>query len=238
MTIKNLNSIDYFKEHGYLKIENFLDKNFSFYLYQYCVLATKRLLYLESTGENFDKEIYGRFDDEQAIGDYSKYGDLTFDNLMNLITNSIEKLIDLKLIPTYSYHRLYTTGTDLKKHKDRVCCEISVSLCLGYDVSNVDEKKYPDWDWPMFVKDKKNNINPIHLKPGDLIIYRGVELEHWREPFLGLNHAQAFLHYKEKDDNFSELVFDTRPALGLPGYTRNESLLNKKNIEYMKKIKK
>ena len=224
MTTKNLNSIDYFKEHGYLKIESFLDKNFAFYLYQYCVLATKRLLYLESTGTNFDKGIYGCFDDEQAMGDYSKYGDLAFDNLMYLSTTSIEKLIGLKLTPTYSYHRLYTTGTELKRHKDRPSCEISTTLCLGYDVSNVDLVKYPDYDWPMFVDLKTGEKNskglPIHMKPGDMIVYRGCEVEHWREPFMGLNHAQVFLHYNEKEGEYN-IEFDGRPALGLPDYTKN-----------------
>jgi hypothetical protein len=150
----------------------------------------------------FDEDVYGTFTDAQAPGDYSKYGDLVFDTLLARKLPEMEILTGKKLIPTYSYHRLYTQGTELKRHKDRPSCEISTTLCLGYDVSNVDLEKYPDWDWPMFVGPKTGEEGtegmPIHMKPGDMIIYRGCELEHWREPYWGKNHAQVFLHYNER----------------------------------------
>ena len=57
----------------------------------------------------------------------------------------METMTSLELVPTYSYHRLYTTGTELKRHKDRPSCEISTTLCLGYDISNLDDKK--EWNW-------------------------------------------------------------------------------------------
>jgi hypothetical protein len=48
-----------------------------------------------------------------------------------------------------------------------------------------------------------------------MLIYKGIEVPHWREKFLGNNHAQAFLHYnrKEKLDNN---YLDKRKNLGLP----------------------
>jgi hypothetical protein len=89
-------------------------------------------------------------------------------------------------------------------------------MCLGYDLSNIDLQKHPDYNWPMLVK-VKNKAIPIHLKPGDIIIYRGSKIEHWREPFLGKNQAQLFLHYVEYDKNtHKKLLNDGRPFLGLP----------------------
>ena len=35
---------------------------------------------------------------------------------------------------------------------------------------------------------------------GDMIVYRGCEIEHWREKFEGNNHAQVFLHYNNVDN--------------------------------------
>ena len=129
----------------------------------------------------------------------------------------MQTLTGKELVPTYSYHRLYTTGTELKKHSDRPSCEISTTLCLGYDVSNVDASKYPDWDWPMFIEEPNGEEIPVHMKPGDMIIYRGCELKHWREPFWGNNHAQVFLHYNEKGG----------PILGMPGTFREKNTVEK-----------
>ena len=33
------------------------------------------------------------------------------------------------------------------------------------------------------------------LKPGDMLVYKGMILEHWREAFIGQDCAQVFLHY-------------------------------------------
>ena len=60
---------------------------------------------------------------------------------------------------------------------------------------------------------------PIHMKPGDMIVYRGGLVEHWREPFLGNNHAQCFLHYNQKT-NQNNNIFDGRKSLGIPNITK------------------
>ena len=219
----------FFQKNDWVKIDNFIDKNTANILYHSVQLAAKRLYCVEEFFgvNNYDKGVWGTFDDHQAPGDYSKYGELIFDAILNISLEQIEVLTGKKLTPTYYYHRLYTTGTELKKHRDRSSCEISTTLCLGYDISNVDSKKHPNWNWPMFIKDKNNNEIPVHMNPGDMIIYRGCEVEHWREPFWGKNQAQVFLHYNEKQGNF-DVPFDGRPALGLP--------VNFRSKEYEQKI--
>jgi hypothetical protein len=92
---------------------------------------------------------------------------------------------------------------------------------IGSDLTNI--KKY---NWPMYIKNKQNQELPIYLHPGDIIIYRGCELEHWREPFKGVNQAQAFFHFVEKEKN-SNMLFDGRPALGLPVSFRDETKVKK-----------
>ena len=104
------------------------------YFYDFIKLAAKRLSVLEERQPvltEFDNNNFGTFEDTQAIGDYSKYGDLAFDTLLaKKIAFNGNYDIALELVPTYSYHRLYTTGTELKRHKDRPSCEISTTLCL------------------------------------------------------------------------------------------------------------
>jgi hypothetical protein len=210
----------YFEENHYVKITNFIKPEEASFLYDYVKLAANRCAYLENSIINFDENVYGTFNDKQAPGDYSQYGDLVFDTLLARKLPEMEFLTGKKLIPTYSYHRLYTTNTELVRHIDRSSCEISTTLCLGYDISNIDLNEYPDFDWPMFVGPKNGEKGTtgtaIHMKPGDMIIYRGCELEHWREPFIGKNHAQVFLHYNECGGKYN-IINDGRPVLGLPG---------------------
>jgi hypothetical protein len=76
------------------------------------------------------------------------------------------------------------------------------------------------------------------MEPGDMIIYKGCEIEHWREPFKGLNHAQLFMHYNRKDGlyEFNEDVdkYDGRPLLGLSSSHRNKNSRNLKLKEQQK----
>ena len=52
-----------------------------------------------------------------------------------------------------------------------------------------------------------------------MLIYRGYELEHWREQFEGNNCCQVFLHYNDIQGDFAdENIYDKRPFLGLPNY--------------------
>ena len=212
-------SVKFFKENHYLKVEQAISKEEASYFYDYVKLSAKRLALVEERQPELtddDKNSFGDFGDGQVPNEYCRYGDLTFDTLMARKLPLMQAMTGLSLIPTYSYFRLYTTGAELVRHKDRPSCEISTTLCLGYDTSNLNDTEL---NWPMFVGpstgEEGTEGKSIHMKPGDMIIYRGCNLEHWREPYTGVNHAQVFLHYNS--DNDKTRLFDTRPTLGLPG---------------------
>lgn len=130
----------------------------------------------------------------------SGYGDPLCDSLLLCKKELMEKETGLSLLPTYAYWRMYTYGSYLKKHKDRPSCEISVTLHLGGD------KK-----WPIFVEGKS-----FLLKPGDAIIYRGCEQEHWREKFYGDWYSQLFIHYVNANGPNKEWYRDKRKEWGTP----------------------
>ena len=206
----------YFIENKYVVIKDFLNKDAASIFYNYCKLKTQSIdikkFYCK---ESYDSLWDGRFDDKQSYGDFSYYGDPVMESILQLGLNSMQNFTGLNLVCNYSYWRLYQKDSILKRHLDRKSCEISTTLCLGYDISDVDQNVYPDFDWPMFIKDKNNNEIPIHLKPGDMLIYRGCEVEHWREPFIGINHAQVFLHYNDVNGE-NPIVNDNRRCLGVP----------------------
>jgi hypothetical protein len=123
----------------------------------------------------------------------------------------MEKHTGLKLTPTYSYARIYKKGDVLERHKDRFSCEISTTLNLGGD------------SWPIYLEPSgKKGLKgvKIDLKPGDMLIYSGCELEHWREAFKGKDCAQVFLHYNKVSKKAEKNMFDGRLHLGLPGWFR------------------
>ena len=94
-------------------------------------------------------------------------------------------------------------GDVLARHKDRYSCEISTTMNLGGD------------EWSIYVEPDIE----INLKPGDMLMYRGCDLEHWREPFGGDECAQVFLHYNNKASKDSEKnIFDRRKHIGLPSW--------------------
>lgn len=209
-----MNSIEYFKEHKYVVVENYLDNKLSTLFYNYVKNKVKAIDYKSTEFKEFYHPIMdGNFIDKQiGNGDYSSYGDVLMDTLLDMTSPTIKEFTGIDVFPTYSYFRLYTTNAELVKHTDRPSCEISTTLCLGMDTSNINVKEYPNYLWPIYIDGK-----PISLKPGDMVIYRGCEIEHWREPYKGLNHAQVFLHYNDKNGN-NDNLYDGRPMLGVNKY--------------------
>tara|TARA_R100001224_G_C4019196_1_gene148771 strand:- start:593 stop:1207 length:615 start_codon:yes stop_codon:yes gene_type:complete len=142
---------------------------------------------------------YGINNDTQVIGAFSIYGDALMDCFLLKLHKKIEQVVGEKLFPTYSYARVYMKGNELKIHKDRKQCKFSTTLNLGGD------------NWPIYMDD-----TPITLSPGDMVVYKGCDIKHYRKPFTGDYCTQVFLHYVDK--NLKESELDGRPHIGLGRY--------------------
>jgi hypothetical protein len=143
------------------------------------------------------------FLDGTAPGAWSSAGDCFMDGLLMDLLPQVEEVSRAKLFPTYSYFRVYSRGDILTKHTDRQSCEISLSLCLGYQA---------DRPWPLWLEGPVGS-SPVELAPGDGVIYRGIECPHWREPLEGDQTAQVFLHYVDQNGPYAEWKYDKRPRL-------------------------
>ena len=156
---------------------------------------------------NYD---WGVWNDEQVPETYSHYSDIAMETLLKGLKPLMEDETGLKLYETYSYARIYKKGDVLKRHKDRYSCEVSTTLYLGGD------------NWPIYLEPsgkKGKDGNKISLEQGDMLIYKGCEVEHWRETFSGVNCAQVFLHYNDASYEEAEKNrYDGRPFLGLPAW--------------------
>jgi hypothetical protein len=143
-------------------------------------------------------------DNRQVPTAHSKYADPTMETLLLKLHPLIEGKTNLTLYPTYSYFRVYRNGDKLDPHVDREACEISVSLCFNYS--------YENYDWPIFIGEEK-----VILNPGDLVIYKGHNISHRREPLTYKEkcyHVQGFFHYVDANGPYSDFKYDKRNQIG------------------------
>jgi hypothetical protein len=141
--------------------------------------------------------------DSQVPSTPSAYGDPIMETLLEELRPAVERATGLSLFPTYAYFRIYKHGDVLERHRDRPSCEISMTLALG---------GRSDEPWPIWIEGAAGPA-AVPLKPGDVLIYRGCECDHWREAFAGEHAAQVFLHYVDQNGPNAEWKFDKRPAL-------------------------
>jgi hypothetical protein len=142
-------------------------------------------------------------DDPICQGTPSAYADPVMEELLFRLIPSISNVSGVSVYPTYSYFRVYHRGDRLARHSDRPACEISLTLNLGYDAPSA---------WPIFVQTGRGPAQ-IDLEPGDALLYRGIEREHWREQFEGAHSAQVFLHYVNQNGPHTDRRFDGRESL-------------------------
>jgi hypothetical protein len=141
---------------------------------------------------------------EGRQGFYDRYADLLMESMLLHLQPALEQATGLSLLPTYSYLRIYETGAVLSKHTDRHACEISASLTIGYDAPE---------PWPLHLE-SNGQPRSITLEPGDMLLYKGREIPHWREQFDGRYWIQAFFHYVDAAGELASYKFDGRTGVG------------------------
>ena len=202
-----------FKKNKYVVIKQAIDKDLALFLYNYFLM--KKQVFDTSINTKYIspyETFLGFYENQtqQIPNTYSSYSDIAMETLMLKCQPIMEKTTGLKLYPSYTYARIYKKGDVLKRHKDRFSCEISTTMNLGGD------------DWPIYLEPSgetgKKGIK-VDLKPGDMLVYSGCELEHWRNKFKGKECVQVFLHYNNrKTPGAKDNMFDKRPHLGLPSW--------------------
>ena len=191
------------------------------FIFNYFLLKRDAVKFMYDNNIVHDNGILGTWGDTQIPNTYSHYADPVMETLLVKVLPVMKKETGLDLCPTYSYARAYKKGDTLHRHKDRPSCEISTTINLGGE------------PWPIFIdgtgannviNERQNLVKPgapigtkVLLEVGDMLVYSGCELEHWREPFDGNICGQVFLHYNHVNGPFAEKnKFDGRAMLGLP----------------------
>jgi hypothetical protein len=164
-----------FNRFGALPIKNVVSKDVAVFLTQ----AMMRASYYEM----------GKIDDDQVPGALACVDhEYMFETLQESIWHSLENVIEEELIPTYSYARIYTNGNVLERHTDRPSCEISVTVQLA---------RTHHYAWPIYMGGQR-----FDLAECDGVIYKGCEIEHWRDACAGPDgymSGQVFMHFVRKN---------------------------------------
>ena len=195
----------------YKIIKQAISKELAEFVYSYFLTKRKvaRRFFDDRYISPFTTE-FGVWNDEQIPETYSHYADVAMETLLEKLKPLMEKESGLKLNETYSYARIYKKGDELKRHKDRYSCEVSTTLNLGGD------------EWPIYLEpsgEEGKEGTKVILNQGDMLVYKGCDVEHWREKFEGENCGQVFLHYNDASDEKAEQnKYDGRPFLGLPAW--------------------
>jgi hypothetical protein len=104
--------------------------------------------------------------------------------LLAALAPRASNLVGKKLLPGYSFWRIYENGAELRRHRDRPACEVSATVTIA-----------AKGEWPFCLSDLSGTEREITLQPGAALLYQGVEVPHWRAPLTTGPHYQLFLHY-------------------------------------------
>jgi hypothetical protein len=185
---------EFFEEDGYLIVRNFLSKD----------LCNFAKVYFKIKQDTLDYDI-----DIQCPDSKSFYGDIFCESILLTSIKTLSELSGIDLIPTYSYARVYAKGDELKIHVDRKECQYSATLCLGRPSNESISPIY-------FSKNEDgSDASELYLEEGDLCLYKGNDMYHWRTPFEQKWYLQTFLHYVDANGPYANTLFDGRRTLGL-----------------------
>lgn len=187
------------EKEGYVVLKNAISEDV-------CKILSAQFKMFRDNFLHFDDNKFSHADG-QIPKSFSHYSFYAFEALLeSSIKDLVEKETGISVYPAYSYARIYYNDADMPIHSDRPSCEYSVTCCIDTDGTS----------WPIGFINRKGEKVYIHQNPGDIIIYSGCELEHWRDKYEGEEQVQCFLHYVNANGPFKEFKYDKRAMLGLP----------------------
>lgn len=207
-----------FEKYGYEVVKNALSKDLLTYIQNICNIEVELAKQYEGTTWDLDytsNPFTPR--DVQVPQSYAYYGKPYTDALLLSLKDTMCRVTGKQLGEAYSYWREYHYGATLWEHTDRESCEFSLTLCI---------RREGNWEIGV-IKDNKSSF--CELDEGDMLVYRGCDIPHFRYPFTGIRHQQIFCHYVDLNGPNKDFYKDNRKNLGINKVTT-------KKYEYFGKI--
>ena len=138
-----------------------------------------QLTAMKEYARNLIAEGYLQFGDDGWPLRYFEYGEPVTRLFHHLLVDPISAIVGKTLKPTFSYLTSYRPGSHLARHRDREQCEYAVSFLI-------DEEPDPQGrtSWPIYIERPNTGEDPIEIRLaiGEMLLYRGCEIFHFRDP--------------------------------------------------------
>ena len=194
-----ISSREKFDKDGYLFVPNAISDPINLYCPPLTDKEGKRLVGTQNYIR--DNKIVYEPVESQVNGSMSRYNHPSYRPAHRLILKLIENILEMDLLPTYYFDRFYYKGQELSRHTDRPSCEISATVQVSTNREGA---------WPIWFQLPDNTEKSVSMKDGDMVIYKGYNIEHWREPLQSkYGRVNKFLNYLQKkvDDTYHHQIF-------------------------------
>ena len=155
------------------------------------VISPLQIASLRKLSRDLEKGGYLKIDRSQGQGQrlFLHNGD-AFNFIHRQLASLIRNITQEPLMPSYSFLSAYMHNSALARHLDRPQCKWNASLLVDFN-PNVELEK----SWPIYLE-VNGKAKEVRLSLGDMVVYRGTEIPHWR-PMIEAGHRQTLLllHY-------------------------------------------
>jgi hypothetical protein len=155
------------------------------------------------------------------------------DEIYSVLTPLVSSITGLELAKENSYSRIYNEGSTLNRHLDREGLDITVSMQIDNSTG------LPQ---PIFCQNYSGDVMEASLNDGDMVILRGRDLYHWRNPLQtavqGGQLICSFFHWKIvgkdiiiKDNFLSNVACETIiEQAELEGFEKSQVIKEGQNV--------
>lgn len=154
-------------------------------LSQYCVLPKVLIDTYHNTVNYYMKQAHTLLvPDHQSALRFGRHNLALFRVLHSQLTFLVQSVVEEPLKASYCYAVTYTQGAELPKHTDRPQCEWNASIVFAS--SSVES-------WPIWLETDTNQ--EVRAGVGEVVVYRGTKVPHWRESLPHDFSTIAFFHF-------------------------------------------
>lgn len=140
-------------------------------------------------------QYFGPVGDGQVERRMALHNETVTASLHHRLAKLVSIIVGEEVHASYAYLGCYLAGSVLERHIDRPQCQYNLSIV--FDMA--DEQGNDVEPWPIFLQLKKKAI-AINLGIGCGLLYRGTDIEHWREALPeGQRAIVCFFHFVKTD---------------------------------------
>lgn len=134
---------------------------------------------------------FGPIGDGQVERRMALHNETVTASLHHRLAKLVSMIVGEEVHSSYAYLGCYLPGSVLERHVDRAQCQYNLSIV--FDMCDADGRDVEPW--PIYLDIKKKPL-AINLDIGCGLIYRGTDIEHWREALPeGHRAIVCFYHF-------------------------------------------